>query len=109
MTAIMGDLDWQAKAACEGMNLNSFFPDMDFLVEPEVLIACGRCPVKENCLNWAMEHGEEFGVWGGMTEEQRRKIGNKQTRVRCPDCRSDRVMKQSNHEVCISCGLSWPA
>jgi hypothetical protein len=35
---------------------------------------CGRCDVREACLEWALEHGERYGIWGGTTENQRRKL-----------------------------------
>ncbi|GAB3992589.1 hypothetical protein GCM10029992_02120 [Glycomyces albus] len=35
---------------------------------------CARCEVKENCLQYALEHDERFGIWGGLSERERRKI-----------------------------------
>lgn len=35
---------------------------------------CGLCPAKSACLTWAIDHGVEFGIWGGMTELERRAV-----------------------------------
>jgi WhiB family redox-sensing transcriptional regulator len=106
MMTMMHALDWMHFAACEGMNTNQFFPEYNFLIEDRVLAACDRCPVKQDCLDWALDNDEK-GVWGGLTEEQRTQISTVRSRVRCPDCRSDRVVEQDGSEICLSCGLSW--
>lgn len=101
-------LVWQELAACRDMNPELFFPDADYLIDPTVLAACHTCPVREDCLQWALDTCQEFGVWGGLNEDQRRFINISRSRVRCPDCRSDRVVEETRSEVCLSCGLSWP-
>lgn len=105
--AVMGKLDWQAKAACEGMDRELFFPEEDFLLEPEVLAACAICTVREDCLAFAIEYGQDFGVWGGLTEKQRKKINKVANRAHCPGCYSEQIIEQAHSEVCINCGLSW--
>lgn len=35
---------------------------------------CARCPVRVECLNWALEHDERFGIWGGLSERERTKL-----------------------------------
>ena len=35
---------------------------------------CGGCEVKTECLEYALRHGEKFGIWGGMSERERRRI-----------------------------------
>lgn len=107
MTAIM-NREWEKQAACRGMNPDLFFPEFGFLLEPDVPAACGRCPVRGECLDYAITHDEQ-GVWGGLTDDQRKRINITRSRVRCPDCRSDQVAEQRGSEVCLSCGLSWPA
>jgi WhiB family redox-sensing transcriptional regulator len=103
----MGALDWELRAACRGMGTDQFFPEFNFLVEDSVLAACAHCEVKGECLTYAIDHHEEYGVWGGLTEEQRKQITTTRNRVRCPSCRSDRVSEGMGSETCLSCGLSW--
>jgi WhiB family redox-sensing transcriptional regulator len=64
---------WEADAACKGMDPSIFFPvnDDDAL---EAIAVCRACPVRDECLSWALETRERFGVWGGMTEKQRRSL-----------------------------------
>lgn len=101
------ELDWETRGACNGMDTERFFPEFDHLLEPEVIAACAFCPVRSECLDWALIH-DEAGVWGGLTELQRQQITTVRTRVRCPDCRSERVAEQEHSEICLNCGLSWP-
>jgi WhiB family redox-sensing transcriptional regulator len=43
---------------------------------------CGRCPVRKECLNWALETGQDDGIWGGMSEDERRALRRRNTRTR---------------------------
>jgi WhiB family redox-sensing transcriptional regulator len=64
---------WQERSACYGLDPEIFFPT----TEEEAGLAlsyCGVCPVKEMCLAWAVQSGERYGVWGGTTEQQRRRL-----------------------------------
>ena len=77
---VMGhdDHTWRAQAACRGAAPGLFFPDGH---EPgyweqvaEVKAICSGCPVRERCRAWALAHPAERGVWGGLTEADRRKL-----------------------------------
>jgi WhiB family redox-sensing transcriptional regulator len=64
---------WQERSACYGLDPEVFFPT----TEEEAGLAlsyCGVCPVREMCLAWAVQNGERYGVWGGTTEQQRRRL-----------------------------------
>lgn len=50
-----------------------FFPDRGESAAP-AKTACGRCPVKNECLEFALSNGEKFGIWGGASERERRRI-----------------------------------
>ena len=43
---------------------------------------CGRCEVVDSCLKWALESGQEAGVWGGLSEEERRALKRRTSRFR---------------------------
>jgi WhiB family redox-sensing transcriptional regulator len=77
VTAPQGqDLDWQEQGACSGMESWVFFPE-ERGNATQVQWAkriCRNCPVLETCRNWALSHGEKFGVWGGLSERERREI-----------------------------------
>lgn len=48
-----------------------FFPDKGGSTRPAKTV-CRSCPVRTACLQWAVEHNERFGVWGGLSERERR-------------------------------------
>lgn len=64
---------WQDKAACFGIEPDMFFPISEEEAGP-ALAFCGSCRIRETCLSWALKNGERYGVWGGTTEQQRRRL-----------------------------------
>ncbi|MGW0511562.1 WhiB family transcriptional regulator [Streptomyces olivaceoviridis] len=70
--------DWRDQASCAGEDPDIFFPLSD-LAAPgtEAALAraiCRRCPVLIACRTWALDHGEDDGIWGATTAAQRRAI-----------------------------------
>ena len=76
-TPRVGDWDWQVNAACRGMDTAAFFhPERErgssrARRERKAKAVCARCPVIENCLRWALTAREPYGIWGGMSAEER--------------------------------------
>jgi WhiB family redox-sensing transcriptional regulator len=70
--------NWRSFAACRETDPELFFPlgtSGPWLVQTEQAKAvCRRCPAVEWCLEWALETRQDSGVWGGLSEEERRKI-----------------------------------
>lgn len=62
--------DWRLEGACSGVGPELFFPPSG-RVPVEALRLCGLCSVRAECLAYAIEHNQHWGVWGGMTERQR--------------------------------------
>lgn len=63
--------DWSDLARCRGMDPEAFFGRN--LTEARAAIrTCDRCEVRQQCLDYAVSEGIEIGVWGGLTERQRR-------------------------------------
>lgn len=68
---------WQAYARCRGIDSATFF-ETDSSGEPlpdNIVLAktiCQGCSVRAECLEYALEAGEQFGVWGGLTARERR-------------------------------------
>jgi WhiB family transcriptional regulator, redox-sensing transcriptional regulator len=100
-------LAWMDEGLCRGLTTEIFFPEDFALPDPAVKRLCRRCPVREACLQYALDH-EEVGIWGGTDDEQRAKILRERHRVKCPGCLSLEVRAWDRHEICLSCGLSWP-
>lgn len=70
--------NWRNRAACRDEDPDLFFPigtSGPALVQTEQAKAvCRRCPVREQCLEWALETGQSIGVWGGTSETERRAL-----------------------------------
>ena len=68
-------MDWEL-AACRDHDPELFFPVGQHGPALEQLAAaktvCGTCPLQRACLNWALDTGQEAGVWGGTGEDDRR-------------------------------------
>jgi WhiB family redox-sensing transcriptional regulator len=68
-----GDQDWQERALCAQTDPDAFFPEKGGSAR-EAKKVCGRCEVRPECLEHALKRGERYGVWGGMTERERRQL-----------------------------------
>ncbi|MGN6324512.1 WhiB family transcriptional regulator [Pseudolysinimonas sp.] len=67
------DQDWKDEGLCAETSPDLFFPGKGEPTTPAKKI-CVACDVKERCLAWALETGEEYGVWGGTSENERRRM-----------------------------------
>ena len=68
------DHDWYADAACRGMPGEIFFPQRGEMTTTAKAV-CASCTVREECLEAALgPPSEKFGVWGGMSERERRRV-----------------------------------
>jgi len=64
---------WTNQAACRGTDTEIFYP-VTSDEEAEALSICATCPVRAQCLDDALRNREIYGIWGGTTPEQRRRI-----------------------------------
>jgi WhiB family redox-sensing transcriptional regulator len=82
--AVSQDADWRESAACRHCDPELFFPISDTgparrQVEAAKKV-CRSCPVSGACLRWALDSGQEAGIWGGMTEDERRMLRRRRAR-----------------------------
>lgn len=79
-------MDWRHRAICRDEDPELFFPvgtsGPALLQIAEAKTVCRRCPVVTECLTWALESGQDAGVWGGMSEDERRALKRQSTRPR---------------------------
>ena len=68
-----GDRSWQDYANCLGVDPDLFFPERGASTK-EAKEVCRGCVVREECLEYALTNSEKFGIWGGMSERERRRI-----------------------------------
>jgi WhiB family redox-sensing transcriptional regulator len=79
-------MDWLHNAVCREEDPELFFPFGDIgptlLQIEEAKAACRRWPVIDACRQWALESGQAHGVWGGLSEAERRSIKRRAARNR---------------------------
>ena len=70
---ILEERPWSVFAACQDAKDVSFFPQGK-AEEKAAAAICAICPVREECLDHALATNERFGMWGGVSERQRRSL-----------------------------------
>ncbi len=67
------DRRWQERANCLGVDPDLFFPERGASTR-EAKAVCRGCEVRDECLEYALDQGEKFGIWGGLSERERRRV-----------------------------------
>jgi WhiB family transcriptional regulator, redox-sensing transcriptional regulator len=68
-----GELGWQERALCAQTDPEAFFPEKGGSTR-EAKKVCIGCDVRGECLEYALQNDERFGIWGGLSERERRKL-----------------------------------
>jgi len=68
-----GPMGWQERALCAQTDPEAFFPEKGGSTR-EAKRVCTGCEVRTECLEYALENDERFGIWGGLSERERRKL-----------------------------------
>jgi WhiB family transcriptional regulator, redox-sensing transcriptional regulator len=87
LTATPGELGWMDSALCAQTDPEAFFPEKGGSTR-EAKRTCRACEVRAECLEYALEHDEHYGVWGGLSEAERKRLRSRQ-RVSSPRRRSE--------------------
>jgi WhiB family redox-sensing transcriptional regulator len=73
--------EWRSKAACQGDMGSAFYPpfrsekrSVKAAREKQAKTVCASCMVRESCLEQALDYGERFGIWGGLTDLERKHL-----------------------------------
>jgi WhiB family redox-sensing transcriptional regulator len=70
--------NWREHATCRHEDPDLFFPigttGPALVQQEQAKSVCRRCPVREECLQWALDTGQTIGVWGGTSENERRAL-----------------------------------
>ncbi len=66
-------LNWQSDALCAQTDPEAFFPEKGGSTRDAKKI-CTSCEVRNHCLEYALQNDERFGIWGGLSERERRKL-----------------------------------
>jgi WhiB family transcriptional regulator, redox-sensing transcriptional regulator len=73
IAVMLGDLPalrWQDRALCSDVDGDLFFPEKGMQARTAKKV-CAACPVRAECLEYALKHGVEDGIWGGLSPEER--------------------------------------
>lgn len=109
--------EWQnhPDRGCKGTNPDMWFPvEVDpetheeyepSYASPEVKRICDACPVRPECLEWALADNVE-GIWAGTTTYERQLLKSPKRRKTCVTCGSIDVVTERNHNICLACGVS---
>jgi WhiB family transcriptional regulator, redox-sensing transcriptional regulator len=124
--------DWRHKAVCrDEEDPELWFPigtsGPALLQVEQAKAVCRRCSVSDECLRWALESGQDFGVWGGMSEQERRALKRRGFRprvlpvtepaedapvpvkqYRCYDCHLEFEPQMPFQRLCLGCGAKHP-
>jgi len=76
------DQPWQARGNCRNVDPETMFPETgDLIGRTQAKATCRGCKVLVDCLEWALEANVEHGVWGGLDEDERRKLRRSRRRL----------------------------
>jgi WhiB family redox-sensing transcriptional regulator len=81
VTQIPDEFTWMLRGNCRGADTRRFFPSNGVGVEAAQR-TCAGCPVRDECLEYALVNRIEQGVWGGASERERRRILRQRRRTR---------------------------
>lgn len=100
------DLSWRDAALCAQADPDAWFPERGESNLPAKRI-CAACEVRAECLDFALENGERFGIWGGTSEAQRRRILSARSADPPRRCRSGRHPMEGANIIafggCLAC------
>ncbi len=75
------DKNWQMLSNCLGVDPDLFFPERGASTK-DAKAVCQGCIVREDCLEYALTNREKFGIWGGLSERERRRIRRERAQAR---------------------------
>ena len=78
---LLQPVDWQANARCAEVDPEIFFPERGGSSKAARAV-CAQCEVRDKCLEYALNNKEQFGIWGGTSERERRRLRKERARRR---------------------------
>src|SRR6188472_3108903 len=99
----MTDTDWRESAICKQVDPQLWFPEKAGDNGEEAKRVCRRCPVRSDCLESALADDEQYGIWGGASPDERRKIRARRGMV------TQRAYRVPTSEILRLHGAGWNA
>jgi WhiB family redox-sensing transcriptional regulator len=78
---LLQPVEWQANARCAEVDPEIFFPERGGSSKAARAV-CAQCEVRDKCLEYALNNKEQFGIWGGTSERERRRLRKERARRR---------------------------
>ena len=73
----LANTPWRTRASCRGLDSRAWFVVHPVKVVRSAQLVCTTCPVRRNCLAWALTFGETYGTWGGLTAKDRKPLAKR--------------------------------
>ena len=81
-------MNWIKEAACRGMDTAVFYPQHgESKLVKQAKAICRSCPVVLDCAEWAIDHCEMHGIWGGLSHRERQAIRSERGNASCTSAR----------------------
>lgn len=77
-TRLLQPVEWQSQARCSEVDPEIFFPERGGSSKAARAV-CSQCDVRMQCLEYALNNKEQFGIWGGTSERERRRLRKERT------------------------------
>lgn len=102
---------WVDLAACRDADPDVFFPEKGGSTRHAKRI-CAGCPVASQCLEVALAEGERIGIWGGLSERERRRLAPRERRTRtseaeCGTAAGYQQHRKVNEPACVACRRAY--
>lgn len=98
---------WQDEALCAQTDPEAFYPEQGGSTR-EAKTICLGCQVRHECLDYALEHDEKFGIWGGLSERERRRLKRRKQRppvysTLCGTVEGADKHQRHHEQMCLPC------
>lgn len=105
--------DWRKDAACRDTDPETFYPLSAALAAPAKTFCNTRCPdkIRQQCLQHALDNDEQFGVWGGLTERERRALAHRKNSYERRHADVDRMVAAGldANQIAVELGITRKA
>lgn len=96
---------WMQSASCAEADPEAFFPENDRTGTFDAKRVCAKCPVIDPCLQYALDHGERYGIWGGHSERERFRLRRGEHVT--PRMPRQHQPKPEDYSDCVECGTPF--
>jgi WhiB family redox-sensing transcriptional regulator len=89
-------LSWEQRANCRGKGTNLFYPETGGSTVQKAKRICRDCPVREPCLEYALQQEDLHGIWGGLSPDEREELLKLRAPITTPTCDLEHLLVEPN-------------